>query len=316
MTAWEIGEPRKIVLEEGVTDLSVSLVAGRLNVVGSDDGPARVEVAEIGDRPVHVEVGDGRLDVTQEFPKGWPGFLWWLFHQRFKVDVSIVVPTGAAVRLHLASGAVIASSLRKGATVDVTSGRITLLGIDGPVSGRVVSGSIEGLTLGGTVAFETVSGEIVVADSTAGEVSARTISGSVTCDLDNPPAGTEVRLDTVSGEITARVREDSDLRVSLHAISGHVVNGFPELDQHAKNTVTGRLGTGSGGHLAASATSGTISLLRRPVDDEPPMDDEDAEPPMDDEEAMRLMGGEPPTDGEPPTNGEPPAKDQEEEKTA
>jgi hypothetical protein len=271
MTAWKISEPQRLALDEEVTDLSVSLVSGRLNVVGSDEGPPRVEVAEIRDQPVHVAIGGGRLDVSQRFPKGWPGFLWWIFGQRFKVDISVVVPTGAAVRLHLASGTVIASSLRNGATVDVTSGRITLLGIDGTVSGRIVSGSIEGLTLGGEVAFETVSGEIVVADSTAGKVSARTISGSVTCDLDNPTAGTEVSLDTVSGEITARVREDSDLRVSLHAISGHVINAFPELDQHARNTVTGRLGSGSGGRLAANATSGTISLLRRPVDDEEEM---------------------------------------------
>ncbi|WP_432986095.1 DUF4097 family beta strand repeat-containing protein [Dactylosporangium sp. CA-233914] len=268
MTAWKISEPQRLALEGDVTELSVSLVSGRLNVVGSDDGPARVEVAEMGDRPVDVTLDGGVLKAAQDFPKGWPGFLWWLFGHRFKVDVSIVVPTGTAVRLHLASGTIIASSLRNGARVDVTSGRITLLGIDGRVAGKVVSGSIEGLTLGGEVEFETVSGEIVVADSTAGKVSARTISGSVTCDLDNPPAGTEVHLDTVSGEITARVREDSDLRVSLHAISGHVVNAFPELDQHGRNTVTGRLGTGAGGHLAANATSGTISLLRRPVDSE------------------------------------------------
>ncbi|GAA3457819.1 DUF4097 family beta strand repeat-containing protein [Dactylosporangium matsuzakiense] len=268
MTAWKIGEPERLAFDEEVVDLNVSLVAGRLNVVGSDDGPARVEVAEIGDRAVSVELGNGRLDVSQDFPRGWPGFLWWLFSARFKVDVSVVVPTGTTVRLHVASGTIIASSLRNGASVNVTSGRITLLGLDGRVTGRIVSGSIEGLTLGGEVELETVSGEIVVADSTAAKVTARTISGSVTCDLDNPPAGTAVHLDTVSGEITARVREDSDLRVSLHAVSGHVISAFSELDQHSRNSVTGRIGTGAGGQLAASATSGSISLLRRPVDDE------------------------------------------------
>ncbi|HTJ38061.1 MAG TPA: DUF4097 family beta strand repeat-containing protein [Dactylosporangium sp.] len=267
MTAWTIDEPQRLGFEQEVTDLSVSLVSGRINVVGAD-GPARLEVTSIGDQPVDVTLEGGRLAIEHEFPKGWPGFLWWLFGSRYKVDISVVVPVDAAVRLHVASGSVIASSLRNGADVNVTSGRITLLGIDGRVTGKIVSGSIEGLTLGGEVDLETVSGEIVVADSTAGVVSARTISGSVTCDLDNPPAGTEVHLDTVSGEITARVREDSDLRVSLNAISGHVVNAFPELEQHSKNTVTGRLGTGTGGRLAANATSGTISLLRRPVDDE------------------------------------------------
>jgi DUF4097 and DUF4098 domain-containing protein YvlB len=271
MTAWKITEPERLTLDEDVTDLSVVLLAGRLNVVGAD-GPARIEISGIGDKPVDVTLEGGRLTIAHEHPQGWPAFLWWLLSQRYKVDVSVVVPVNAAVRLTVSSGSVIASSLRNGATVEVTSGRITLLGIDGRISGKVVSGSIEGLTLGGEVELETVSGEIVVADSTAGIVTARTISGSVTCDLDNPPAGTEVRLDTVSGEITARVREDSDLRVSLNAISGHVVNAFPELDQHSRNTVTGRLGTGTGGHLAANATSGTISLLRRPVDDEEAVD--------------------------------------------
>jgi hypothetical protein len=268
MTAWRIGEPQRLVLEEDIIDLNVSLVSGRLNVVGSDEGAARVEVTDIAERPVDVSVEHGRLTVSQSVPKGWPWFMWWLFGFRFKVNVSVVVPTRAAVRLRVVSGSIIASSLRNGASVEVTSGRITLLGIDGPVAGKVVSGSIEGLTLGGDVQLQTVSGEIVVADSTAGRFTARTVSGSVTCDLDNPPAGSEVRLDTVSGEITARVREDSDLRVSLHAISGHVLSAFGELDQHSRNSVTGRLGSGNGGHLAANATSGTISLLRRPVDDE------------------------------------------------
>jgi hypothetical protein len=282
MTLWKIGEPQRLALDDEVKNLNVQLVSGRLNVVGAD-GPARVEVTTIGDRPVNVSVEGGVLTVAHEFPKNWPGFFWWLFGGRYKVDVSVVVPEGTAVDLSVVSGTVIASSLRNGAYVEVTSGRITLLGVDGKVRGKIVSGSIEGLTLGGEVDFETVSGEIVVADSTARRVHARTISGSVTCDLDNPPADTDVRLDTVSGEIIARVREDSDLRVSLNAISGHVVNAFPELDQHSRKTVTGRLGMGTGGHLAANATSGTISLLRRPVDDDAMDDGPMGDGPMGDE---------------------------------
>ncbi|WP_238016829.1 DUF4097 family beta strand repeat-containing protein [Dactylosporangium sp. AC04546] len=268
MRAWKITGVERLTLEEPVKHLAVSLVAGRLNVVGADEGPARVEITSIGERPVDVSIADGTLTVAHEFPKRWPGLLWWLFSSKYKVDCSIVVPVGAVVELTVVSGVVIVSSLRNGASVDVTSGRITLLGIDGGVRGKVISGSIEALTLGGEVDLETVSGEIVVADSTAHRVAARTISGSVTCDLDNPPDNTDVQLDTVSGEITVRVREDSDLRVSVNAVSGHVVNAFSELDQVGRNTVTGRLGSGTGGRLAVNATSGTISLLRRPVDDE------------------------------------------------
>ncbi len=94
----------------------------------------------------------------------------------------------------------------------------------------------------------------------------------ITGDLDNP-YDSEIRLETTSGEITARVREDSDLDVHLHATSGRVTTAFAELhttSHHgAPRTVRGRLGAATG-KLYASAVSGNISLLRRPVDyDEP-----------------------------------------------
>ncbi|MEV0561887.1 DUF4097 family beta strand repeat-containing protein [Dactylosporangium sp. CA-152071] len=265
MTTWNIAEPTRLELKGEVKDLQVTLVGGRVNVVGAD-GPARVEVTAIGERPVTVALDDdGVLRVSHGHLPKWPGFLWWLFHSRFKVDVSVMVPDRTPATLRVVSGSVILSSLRAGAKVDATSARVTLLGLDGPVAANVISGSIEALTLDGEVDLETVSGEIVVADSTARKVHARAISGSITCDLDNPPVDTDVRLETVSGEITARVREDSDLQVHLSAISGRVVSAFPGLDQVGRSAVTGRLGAGTG-RLTANATSGTITLLCRPVD--------------------------------------------------
>ncbi|MET7421777.1 DUF4097 family beta strand repeat-containing protein [Dactylosporangium sp. NPDC005555] len=265
MTTWNIAEPTRLDLKGEVKDLQVRLVGGRVNVVGAD-GPPRVEVSAIGERPITVTLDDaGVLRVSHGNIPRWPGFFWWLFHSRFKVDVSVMVPSQTPASLRVVSGSVIVSSLRDGVRVDTTSARVTLLGLDGRVSAKVISGSIEALTLDGEVDLETVSGEIVVADSTAHKVHARAVSGSITCDLDNPPVGTDVRLDTVSGEITARVREDSDLRVHLNAVSGRVVSAFPGLERVGRNTVVGQLGAGTG-RIAANATSGTITLLRRPVD--------------------------------------------------
>jgi DUF4097 and DUF4098 domain-containing protein YvlB len=134
---------------------------------------------------------------------------------------------------------------------------------------KAVSGSIEALNIGGDLAMETVSGEITLADSTARRVRARAISGAITCDLDNPH-DSEIRLDTTSGEITARIREDSDLAVRLHATSGRITSGFAELPATGwprGRTVEGVLGKGTG-RLSASALSGNLSLLRRPVEAE------------------------------------------------
>jgi hypothetical protein len=264
MGTWKIERPERLTLDEEVKRLNIRLLHGRLNVVGTD-GPARVEVTAIARRPVTVRLEDGRLSVVQQDIPKWPGILWWIFGRRFRVDVSIAVPHEATAMLNVVSGSVVASALRAGAQVDVTSGRITLLGIDGDTTAKVISGPIEAVSIGGRLELETVSGEITVADSTAHQVRARTISGSITCDLDNPPSDSEIWLETTSGEITVRVREDSDLRVQLSAISGRVTCAFPELNGGGVRSVTGVLGAGTG-QLSAHTMSGNISLLRRAVE--------------------------------------------------
>ncbi len=216
MGTWTIDRADRLALDGEVTRLAVKLMHGRLNVVGTD-GPARVEVTSLGTKPLTVTVDDdGTLTVGHEDIPKWPAVFWFLFGRRFRADVSIAVPQHVPATLNVVSGSIVASSLRAGARVDVTSGRITLLGLDGRITAKVVSGPIEALGVGGDLDLETVSGEITLADSTASRVQARTISGALTCDLDNPPHDSEIHLETISGEITVRVREDSDLQVRLH----------------------------------------------------------------------------------------------------
>ena len=120
------------------------------------------------------------------------------------------------------------------------------MGLGGTVRAKTVSGSIEALGVGGDLGLETVSGEISLADSSAERVAARTISGSITCDLDNPFAR-DIRLDTTSGEITVRVPEDADLTVDLNATSGRVTSAFPQVRVSGRpglHTASGALGSG------------------------------------------------------------------------
>ena len=265
MTSWVIERPERLTVDGEVKSLDVSLISGRLNVVATD-GPPRVEVAAVGRRRVLVRLDDGVLRVNHERPRRWPALVWWIgqFAGWNRADVSIAVPHAVGGDLRMVSGSVVASGLAGGARVDVTSGRITLLGLDGQTAAKVISGSIEALRVDGDLSLETVSGEITLADSAATRVRARTVSGSITCDLDNP-ADSEVRLDTTSGQVTVRVREDSDLDVQLHAISGRVASAFADLPRTAANSLRGTLGAGTG-KLYVNAVSGTISLLRRPAE--------------------------------------------------
>jgi hypothetical protein len=272
MASWTVDGPQRLSIEGPVRRLAVSLASASVNVVGTD-GPARVEVTKVSSKALTVEHEDGVLRLRHDDPTRWPGLLWWLgmLRHRYHTEVSIAVPHETLSKLRVASGTVVASGLRSGAQLEVTSGRITMLGLDGQISAKVTSGSIEALGVGGELAMEVTSGEITVADSGARRVNARVVSGTLTCDLDNPH-GSDIRLQTTSGEITVRVREDSDLDVHLQATSGRLSTTFRELHPHGlagMRSAHGRLGAGTG-HLHASAVSGNIALLSRPVDTEEP----------------------------------------------
>ena len=214
-----------------IKQLRVRLNAGRLTVVGTD-GPPRVEISKMAGAPIKVTLEDGVMSVIHEDARTWPGMLiplWWLaFGRRFECDVR----SRCRTRRSPGSGwPRLGDRLRSAADViaDCVSGRVTLFGIAGGLRAKVVSGPIEVLGCAGAVELETVSGEIVLADTTSGDVHAKTVSGSVTADLDNPPDRCDIKLETISGEITIRVREDSDLSVTLSAAHGRVTSEFPGL---------------------------------------------------------------------------------------
>lgn len=268
MPTWQINEPQRMTLDGDVTQLDVWFAQGKLRVVGTD-GPPRIDIRKVGKRGITVSLEDGVLSVRHDIRhrKHWAGPFWWfgVGVGRYNADITIAVPPATIGGLTVISGSVVASGLRHGATVDVTSGSITLMGLGGAVRAKTVSGSIEAMGVAGDLRVETVSGEISLAESSADRVFARTISGAVTCDLDNPQAN-DVRLSTTSGEITVRVPADADLEVSLNATSGRVRSAFPELRGSAipgTHAATGRLGAGRG-TLQAHAVSGSISLLSRP----------------------------------------------------
>lgn len=280
MPRWTIDEPRRFTFDGPISRLDVYLVTGRLNVVGTD-GPARVEIASAGRRPIVVEEGDGRLSIRHELVPRLPHFLRWIypFGRRYRADVSIAVPADTLANLHLAAGTVIASGLREQTYVDVTSGRVTLMGLGGRTVAKLISGPVEALGVAGDLTMETVSGELILADSSAERVFARAVSGAITCDLDNP-RHSEVRLGTTSGSVTVRVREDSDLSVYLHTTSGRITSAFPNLrpgdGRPWVKDAQGVLGAGEG-KLWATTTSGSIALLSRPAPDPDDPEPEDAD---------------------------------------
>ncbi|MGW4161756.1 DUF4097 family beta strand repeat-containing protein [Streptomyces sp. NPDC004788] len=278
MTEWSVTEPRKIPLTDPVSRLQIRVVNGVVNVVGTDESSARLEITEIEGPPLVVTQQGSTLTVTYE-DLHWKGFLKWLDpkgHKRRAV-VSVVVPAGADVEVGAVAAETVISGIRGRTAVRGVTGDTTLVGLAGPVRAETVSGALEAQTVTGALQINSVTGDVTVVDAGTA-VKAETVSGDLVVDLDpaagldGPPA--DIRLASVSGEIAIRLPHPADARVEASTTSGAVSNAFEDLrvgGQWGTKSITGTLGAGHG-TLKATTVSGSIALLRRP-DPEPGGDD-------------------------------------------
>ncbi|MEV0274653.1 MAG: DUF4097 family beta strand repeat protein [Hamadaea sp.] len=259
MAQWTVQDPQRIQLDGEVDRIDVSLVVGKVSVVGVP-GAARMEIKVAGKKPVYVEHDAGRLKIRHEWRRRWSVY-WWLFHRQYNCEITVAVPPEAIASVTVASGKVSVAGLLTSTDVDVTSGRVSLLGLAGRTKAKLVSGPVEALGVAGDLVMEAVSGSLTLAQSGADRVQATTVSGSITCDLDSTTPA-DVRLTTTSGSITIRIPAEADLDVRLDTTAGSITTVFP-LDRQGKHwagSARGTLGSGSG-RLSATTTSGSIALL-------------------------------------------------------
>lgn len=281
MSEWSVAEPRKLTFDEPVSELHVRIVNGTVNVVGTDEGSARLEVSEIEGPPLVVTQEGGTLTVAyDDLP--WKGFLKWLDRKgwRRSAVVSLAVPAETRVEVGVVGAGAVVSGLRGPSVVKGVTGDTTLVALSGPVRADTVSGNLEAQAVTGDLRFNSVSGDLTVVEGSGSSVRADSVSGSMIVDLD-PEGPTDVRLTSVSGEIAIRLPQPADAEVEANTASGTIANAFDGLRVHGQwgaHKVTGRLGDGTG-KLRATTVSGSIALLRRP-----PREDEeeqlwDTEPP-------------------------------------
>jgi Putative adhesin len=93
---------------------------------------------------------------------------------------------------------------------------------------------------------------------------ANTMSGQIAADV-TLRAGGDVRVSTMSGDVTLRLPGGSDPQVRLQSTSGAVRTEFESLRAvraPASHTVSGNVGAGTG-RVSVSTMSGSVTLLRR-----------------------------------------------------
>ncbi|MGW6796200.1 DUF4097 family beta strand repeat-containing protein [Streptomyces chartreusis] len=281
MPEWSVAERRKLTFDEPVSELHVRIVNGTVNVVGTDEGSARLEVSEIEGPPLVVTQQDGTLTVAYE-DLPWKGFLKWLDRKgwRRSAVVSLAVPADTRVEVGVVGAGAVVSGIRGPSVVKGVTGDTTLVGLSGQVRADTVSGNLEAQAVTGDLRFNSVSGDLTVVEGSGSAVKADSVSGSMIIDLD-PGGPTDVRLTSVSGEIAIRLPAPADADVEANTASGTISNAFEGLRVHGQwgaHKITGRLGDGTG-KLRATTVSGSIALLRRPPREEEPWEAEAWEDP-------------------------------------
>ncbi|MFJ9250006.1 DUF4097 family beta strand repeat-containing protein [Streptomyces sp. NPDC101776] len=267
MSEWSVAEPKKLTFDEPVSDLHVRIVNGTVNVVGTDEGSARIEISEIDGPPLVVTQENGTLTVAYE-DLPWKGFLKWLDRKgwRRSAVVSLAVPANTRVEVGVVGAAAVVSGISGPSVVRGVTGDTTLVSLSGSVRAETVSGNLEAQAVTGDLRFNSVSGDLTVVEGSGPSVRAESVSGSMIVDLD-PDGPTDVRLTNVSGEIAIRLPHPADADVEANTASGSISNAFDGLRVHGQwgaHKITGRLGAGTG-KLRATTVSGSIALLRRPV---------------------------------------------------
>ncbi|QNP65258.1 DUF4097 family beta strand repeat-containing protein [Streptomyces genisteinicus] len=270
-TTWEVAEPQKLGFDDPVTTLKVRIVNGTVNVVGTDEGSARLEVSEIEGPPLVVTRDRDTLTVAYE-DLPWQGFLKLLDpkERHRSAVVSLVVPAGASVEVGVVGAGAVVSGVQGTTSVRGVSGDTTLVGLTGPVLAETVSGNLEAQALTGALRFHSVSGDLTVVDGAGPTVKAETVTGDMVVDIGTAGAPADIRLTTVSGEVAIRLPHPADATVEANTASGAVSNAFEDLrvrGQWGAKRITGTLGAGTG-TLSATTVSGSIALLRRPPADE------------------------------------------------
>ncbi|MCZ7458034.1 DUF4097 family beta strand repeat-containing protein [Streptomyces sp. WMMC940] len=274
-STWEVAEPTKLTFDEPVTSLNVRIVNGTVNVVGTDESSARLEVSEIEGPPLVVTRTGSTVSVAYD-DVPWKGFLKLLDRKGWHrhAVVSLAVPADAAVEVGVVGAGAVVSGIRGRTDVRGVSGDTTLVGLSGTVRAETVSGSLEAQAVTGDLRFHSVSGDLTVIEGAGSSVRADSVSGDMAIDLDGTP--TDIRLTSVSGEVAIRLPHPADARVEANTASGAVSNAFEDLrvsGQWGAKKITGTLGAGSGS-LRATTVSGSIALLRRPPRADEPFEDE------------------------------------------
>lgn len=256
---WLIDGPRVIDIEH-VRTLKVSLFGGQVDIVAHDEPGARVEIHSVSGKDLKVSIDGDTLEI--DHPQlAWDHFLdvFGTVRSRARADVSVMVPRDIALKLGVLNASVLVSGLSGDASITSASGDVVADSVTGHLTLNSVTGELSVRDHTGKITARTVSGP-VTATGQISEFSSDGVSGDVFLNLAGDPS--EVSINTVSGNITARVEPHVGTQYKINTVGGRFQLDGSEFSG-VSSGYTGKYGTLDGNWLTfrANTVGGTISVL-------------------------------------------------------
>lgn len=252
----------KVIDVDNIRKLKVGLIAGQVNVVGHDEPHARIEVHSIKGKELLVTVDGDTLEIDHAQLR-WDNFIdvFKSFRGSARVDITITVPRDIALKFGVVSASALITGLTEDATVSTVSGDVVIDGLYGDLQLNGVSGEISVRNHYGKINAHTISGDITA----SGEImrfTSDSVSGDVFLDVTGAPD--EIRANTVSGSVTARLAEGVAAQYKINTVSGRIQLDDSEITG-VRGSFTGKYGTLDRQWLEfrVNTVSGNVSVLHQ-----------------------------------------------------
>ena len=240
--------------------LKVSLVAGQVDIIAHDEPTTVIEVHSVHGKGLKI-VADGDSLVIDHPQLSWDNFIdvFRSFTGSAKADVSVLVPRDVALTFGVVSASALISGLREDASISTVSGELVVDGIVGDLRLNSVSGEVNVRDHTGAVHVNTVNGDVTVTGDVT-VLAADGVSSNVFLDLRGTPD--TVRVNTVSGAVTARLAPAVAAQYKINTVGGRIHLDDSEISG-ARGGYTGRYGSldETWVDFRANTVSGDVSVL-------------------------------------------------------
>ncbi len=253
----------------GPARLTVRNVDGAIDIAAGDVDVVTVRAYKHpgpGANQTEIEIiqdADGRVSVITHYLED---LIARFFHPRqhgpARVDYTIRLPKDCQVDVAFVSGSARLQGLAGQFTLRAVSGPIDLENLAGRLKINTVSGPVTGahVQLDSSLTLDTVSADIVLADSLIPAIAANSVSGQVR--LQTELGAGPYHFRSVSGDVWLAVPVSAGCRVALHSLSGRLRASQPSSRHQVQGGWTRvAFGGGDGPEVSLHSVSGDVHLV-------------------------------------------------------